>query len=372
MYEGKTRQQLIEELETLKREVGFLRQSDHESKRILEALVERGDRSERALKESEALFHSLVDHIPDPIVILDWDGTVLFASKASAQLVGLPLSDAKLGVNIAVYLAPESIAKSNMDMEAVKFGTAAFLSEYQIIRTNGERRLVEALGAKIIFQGRDAILTSLRDTTERRLAEETLKQSMERLHKATGAIIDAIALAVESRDPYTAGHQTRVALLAVAIAGEMGLPSDQIEGLRLAGIIHDLGKISIPAEILSMPRRLMEIEFRLVKTHAEGSYLILKDIDFPWPIAQIVYQHHERMNGSGYPRGLSGDEILLEARILAVADVVEAMSSYRPYRPSLGKDAAREEIVQGRGELYAPGVVDACLKLFNQKGFGLE
>jgi PAS domain S-box-containing protein len=371
MYGERTRQQLIEEIETLQREIGFLRQSDNEHKLLLEELVERGERYEGALQESETLFHSLVDHVPDPIIILDWDGIVLFASRASAKLVGLPLSDAKIGVNIAAYLAPESIAKSILDLDAVKSGTAEFLSEYQIIRTNGERRWVEALGAKIIFQGRDAVLTSLRDTTERRLAEETLKQSMERLRKATSAIIDAIALAVESRDPYTAGHQTRVALLAVAIAKEMGLPSDRIEGLRMAGIIHDLGKISIPAEILSMPRRLMEIEHRLVKTHPEGSYLILKDIDFPWPIAQIVYQHHEKMNGSGYPRGLSGDEILLEARILVVADVVEAMSSYRPYRASLGIDAALEEIVQGRGELYDPGVVDACLRLSKQKNFGL-
>jgi putative nucleotidyltransferase with HDIG domain len=178
-----------------------------------------------------------------------------------------------------------------------------------------------------------------------------------------------MALIVESRDPYTAGHQKRVATLAQAIAKEMNLPAHQIEAIRLAGFIHDLGKISTPSEILTKPGRIAEIEFNLIKTHPQTGYEILKEIEFPFPIAQIVLQHHERMDGSGYPSGLSGEKILLEARILGVADVVEAMATHRPYRPSIGLDKALEEISYNRGTLYDSKVVDACLKVISEKGF---
>jgi len=178
-----------------------------------------------------------------------------------------------------------------------------------------------------------------------------------------------MAFAVESRDPYTAGHQRRVADLAHAIGSEMGLSEERLVGIRMGGIIHDLGKISVPAEILSKPSRLNEHEFGMIKLHPQVGYDILKKIDFPWPIAQMVYQHHERMDGSGYPQGLSGKKILLEARILAVADVVEAMASHRPYRPALGIDKALEEILKNKNVFYDPEVVDACLKLFKEKGF---
>ena len=177
---------------------------------------------------------------------------------------------------------------------------------------------------------------------------------------------------MESRDPYTAGHQERVAELAVAIAKEMGLPERRIMGLRMAGFLHDLGKIAIPVEILKKPIPLNKLEFDLIKTHPEVAYEVLKEIDFPWPIAEIVYQHHERIDGSGYPRGLKDDEILLEARILAVADVVEAMSSHRPYRPAYTIEEALEEIVRNKGKLYDPEVVDACVKLFKEKKFSFE
>ncbi len=174
---------------------------------------------------------------------------------------------------------------------------------------------------------------------------------------------------VEMRDPYTAGHQRRVADLARSIASEMGLSKDQIDGIRTAGLIHDIGKISVPAEILSRPEKLTNLAFELIKTHAQSGYDILKDIEFPWPIARIVHEHHERMDGSGYPNGLTGDEIFLESRILAVADVVEAIASHRPYRPALGIEKALEEISQNRDILYDPEVVDACLRLFEEKGF---
>lgn len=181
-----------------------------------------------------------------------------------------------------------------------------------------------------------------------------------------------MASVVEIKDPYTAGHQKRVTRLASAIAEELGLPKEQIEGIRIAGLIHDIGKVSIPAEILSKPGRITDLEFSVIKTHSQAGYDILKTIEFPWPIAQIVLQHHERLNGSGYPQGLSGEEILLEARILGVADVVEAMASHRPYRPALGIDKALEEITQNRGILYDARVAEACLKLFADKGFTLE
>jgi len=181
-----------------------------------------------------------------------------------------------------------------------------------------------------------------------------------------------VALTVEVKDPYTAGHQRRVGNLARAIANEMGLPQEQIEGIRMAGLIHDLGKISIPAEILSKPGRLSDFEWGMIKMHPQVGYDILGEIEFPWPVAQMVLQHHERMDGSGYPQGLAGEDILLEAKILGVADVVEAMASFRPYRPARGLDKALEEISQNRGGLYDPEVVDVCLKLFTEKGFAFE
>ena len=174
---------------------------------------------------------------------------------------------------------------------------------------------------------------------------------------------------VETRDPYTAGHQRRVADLARAIAEEMGFSRSKIAGIRMVGIVHDIGKVAIPAEILSKPGRLNGTEFELIKNHSQVGYDILKPIKFPWPVAQIVLQHHERMDGSGYPRGISGEEILMEARILGVADVVEAMASHRPYRSALGIDKALAEISINRGKLYDIKVVDACLKVFKENGF---
>jgi PAS domain S-box-containing protein len=197
------------------------------------------------------------------------------------------------------------------------------------------------------------------------------KQTVERMRKALGATVQAIAVTVETRDPYTAGHQRRVADLARSIATEMNLPIDQIDGIRMVAIIHDLGKISVPAEILSKPTKLTALEFSLIKTHAQSGYDILKDIDFPWPVARTVLEHHERMNGSGYPNGLTGDNLLMESRILAVADVVESMGSHRPYRPSLGIEAALEEIEKNRGTLYDNAVADVCLRLFREKDYQL-
>jgi len=202
--------------------------------------------------------------------------------------------------------------------------------------------------------------------------ELKLKQSYQSLKKTVDATIETMSKIIEVRDPYTSGHQQRVSQLASAIAKELNLSPDNIEGIRIASLIHDIGKISIPTEILSKSTKLSDLEFSLIKEHSQTGFDILKSIDFSFPVAQIVLQHHERLNGSGYPHKLNGDKILLEAKIIGVADVVEAMSSHRPYRPALGIDAALEEISKNKGILYDPEVVDVCLKLFKEKRFKFE
>lgn len=210
------------------------------------------------------------------------------------------------------------------------------------------------------------------EMTESIRTKEALKKSLEKLQRTFEQMIKAIASALERRDPYTAGHQQGVTKLACAIAEEMGLSTQQIDGIRLAGLIHDIGKIQVPQEILSKPGRLSEMEFNMIKMHPQVGYDILKEIEFPYPVANIILQHHERMDGSGYPARLSGKKILLEARILAVADAIEAMSSPRSHRSELGIENALEEISQNKGTLYDPEVVDACLKLFQEKGFKFD
>ena len=225
-----------------------------------------------------------------------------------------------------------------------------------------------------VVHERTAALTILneqlkQEIAERKLAEEKLQQSYLKLQKNLDEIVCAMSLTAEKRDPYTAGHQKRTTELAMALAGELGLSEHQIKGIQMAGLIHDMGKISIPAEILSKPCQLNEVEIQLVRRHPQAAFEILKKIEFPWPVDLIVLQHHEKMDCSGYPQGLAGEEILLEARILCVADVVESIESHRPYRPGLGIDKALEEISINRGILYDQDVVDACLRLFKEKGF---
>ncbi|MBC8264007.1 MAG: PAS domain S-box protein [Anaerolineales bacterium] len=234
--------------------------------------------------------------------------------------------------------------------------------------------IVQAFASQVAIAIENARLyeEAQRELAERKRAEEELRQSFGKLQRALEGTINVLVSAIEIKDPYTAGHQRRVAELVCAIANEMSLPEDQIEGLRMAGLIHDLGKINVPAEILSKPSRLNDFEWGMIKAHPQVGYDILKTVEFPWPVAQTVLQHHERLDGSGYPQGLTGKDILMKARILAVADVVEAMASFRPYRPARGIDKALEEISQNRGILYDPEVVDACLKLFSENGFELE
>ncbi len=222
---------------------------------------------------------------------------------------------------------------------------------------------------QIVVSGEDEILVSVRDVTQKKQAEEHTKYKLSILRRAMGGIINAIAMTVETRDSYTAGHQRRVANLARAIALKLNLSKDKVEGIRMAGVIHDLGKISVPSEILTKPGKIRSIEFELIKIHPEVGYDILKTIEFPWPVAEIVYQHHEKIDGSGYPRGLKGDEILQEAKIIAVADVVEAMASHRPYRPALGINIALKEVEANKGTFYDSDAVDACIELFKKDGF---
>jgi len=211
----------------------------------------------------------------------------------------------------------------------------------------------------------------LQRTADLDRAGTALEDSLKKAEKALQALIQTMTRVVESRDAYTAGHQRKVARLARSMAKVMGLDRDRLNGIYVAGVIHDIGKISVPAEILSKTAGLTDLEMRLIRTHSAAGYGILKGIDFPWPVAQIVLQHHERLDGSGYPQGLSGEAIMLEARIIAVADVVDAIASHRPYRPALGLDYALEEISRQRDTLYDPSVVDACLKLFREDGFRL-
>ncbi|MFI5330025.1 MAG: HD domain-containing phosphohydrolase [Desulfobaccales bacterium] len=262
-----------------------------------------------------------------------------------------------------------------MAMRTVREGAQDYLVKGKLIGDLLSRSLryaVERMRAsEALRQARDDLLQR---TTELASVNEALKDMVskvsaagEAVHKSLQGIIQIISLIIETRDPYTAGHQRSVANLARAIALVMGLPPERIEGIRLAATVHDLGKISIPAEILSKPSRLTEAEMSMIRIHPRSGYEILRKVEFPWPIAQIILQHHERIDGSGYPQGLRGPDILLEAKILGVADVMDAMCSHRPYRPGIGLDKALVEISRNRGILYDPEVVDACLKYFQEK-----
>ncbi len=244
-----------------------------------------------------------------------------------------------------------------LEHEGVRYGLLGVTSPGEAVTSEEEIDLLREVAGDIAFALHGMDLEDEREATA------------EALRKALGGTIQAIAATTESRDPYTAGHQRRVTELAVRIGEEMGLEQDRVESIRVTGLMHDIGKISIPAEILSKPTALTEVEQELVRNHPRMAYDILKNIEFPWPVADFVLQHHERIDGSGYPDGLRGDRIHLEARIIAVADVVEAISSHRPYRPALGLDAALEEITENAGRFYDASVVAACVRLFREKGF---
>jgi HD-GYP domain-containing protein (c-di-GMP phosphodiesterase class II) len=305
---------------------------------------------EKRLKRSEARSRRIIENTADGIVILDKKGQVRFVNPSAEQLFDQK-SDELIGKEFGYPMV------------------SGKTSEIQIVRQGNGTATAEMRLVDMDWEGKEAYLATLRDITERKLAAHKLEQSLEKLNKILAKTINAMSMICETRDPYTAGHQRRVTDLSVAIAREMGWSEDNIKGLQMAGEIHDLGKIYVPAEILSKPSQLSTYEFMLIKNHPQIAYDILKEIEFPWPVAQIVYQHHERMDGSGYPNQLTGEKILPDAKILAVADVVEAMSSHRPYRPALGIEKALEEIFINSGKLYDPEIVEICLDLFREKKF---
>jgi PAS domain S-box-containing protein len=318
--------------------------------------------AEVALRDSEERFRTLVEQAPEAILVYDFDvGRFVLANKQAERLFALCRAELlKVGPD-HFYCADQPDARPSEDTfvehnRRVLAGEAVTF-ERRIRNAAGEERLCEVSLVPMSSPEGRLIRSTFIDITDR--VQATL-----RLERALEGTVAAVANTIEMRDAYTGGHQRRVTSLSEAIAREMGLSADRIHGLRLAGTVHDLGKINIPAEILSKPGKLTAIEYEFIKTHPRVGYDILKPVEFPWPIADIVLQHHERLDGSGYPNGLKGDAILLEARILAVADVVESMLSHRPYRPALGIEAALDEIQHGRGKLYDPAVVDACVMLF--------
>ncbi|MDP2854313.1 MAG: PAS domain S-box protein [Smithellaceae bacterium] len=331
-------------------------------------------RTEEALLESEKRYRQLFDASPDAIMLIGTEGYILNTNITQRRMYRYDSPSDIVGVHVLQLVAPSSRDYAAQVMRRRLNGEDIPAVEYECFRKDGT--IFHGEITATILRKTDGTVSGyiciIRDITDRKQSEEQLQQTLESLRKSFAATIQVMVSAVESRDPYTAGHQTRSADLARAIATEMGLPQDTIEGLRMTGSIHDIGKLSIPAEILSKPTKLSELEFSLIKEHARTGYEMLKDVESPWPLAEIVYQHHERMDGSGYPRHLKGEEICMEARIMAVADVVEAMASHRPYRPGLGIDAALNEIKKNRGIFYDEAVADACLKLFREKEFKLE
>ncbi|HAJ33181.1 MAG TPA: hypothetical protein DCK79_07385 [Candidatus Atribacteria bacterium] len=319
--------------------------------------------AEEKLKESEETYRNLFQNAQVGLFRTSIkDGRILESNEQLAKMFGYEnrkefVGEYKTSEN---YVDPGTREKMVREIQ-----TTGRVNNFEARFYRKDGSIFWALYSARIYPEQGWIEGVAEDITERKQAEERLKKTMD-------ATIETMSKIIEVKDPYTAGHQQRVSQLTIAIAKELDLSPDKVEGIRIASLIHDIGKIGLPTEILSKPSRLTDIEFSLIKSHSQIGYDILKSIDFSYPIAQIVLQHHERLDGSGYPNKLKGDEIILEARILGVADVVEAMSSHRPYRPALGIDVALEEISKNKGILYDPEVVDVCLKLFKEKGFKFE
>ena len=307
---------------------------------------------------------NILDSLEDAVVVLDAGAHVLYQNPSGTRFVA-DLTPEKLPVTLAGGWPAG-------DGELRPAGAVA--EHAAVCWTDAGGSSFDLRMAPVLDGNRQAMAHVLvaRDVSDQRRVEEDLRASSERLERAFDATVQALAAVGESRDPYTQGHQRRVMDLARAIAVELGVEGDRLRGLCVAAEVHDIGKIRVPIEILSKPGRLTDPEWQLVKHHAEAGYDILKGIGFPWPVADIVRQHHEKMDGSGYPLGLHKDDILLEARVLCVADVVEAMASNRPYRAALGVEAALDEVTQHRGELFYEDAVDACLRIFASGSFSLE
>jgi PAS domain S-box-containing protein/putative nucleotidyltransferase with HDIG domain len=356
-----------EELRTLNEQL-----EDKVQERALALIAEttQRQRAEEELDRTRQYQELILKAAGEGILGVDLNGRISFANPAAVKMLGYEPEDI-LGQpfdSVCLYSKPD-----DRPVPPPERPFRATLRDGQRRSVEGIYRRQDGVGFPVqgtcgaIAEGNKitgAVIT-FQDITERRQANAALRRAME------GAV-KALAITVEVRDPYTSGHQVRVAMLACAIAREMGLPEERIEVLRIAGVLHDIGKIQIPAEILSKPTRLSKTEFSLIMIHPQVSYDIIKTVEFPGQVAEIVLQHHERMDGSGYPNGLQGDELLLEARILAVADVVEAMSSHRPYRPALGLEKALEEVTTNQGTRYDSEAVEECVNLFAKKDFRFE
>lgn len=325
-----------------------------------------------ALKQSEVKYRTLIERLQEGVYQSDIEGNIITLNDAGARIFGFhsykevigKLKTVDLLFDLNEYpMIIKDLKKNGHCINEISVKKQDGTNFWILINTN--TRVDED---KTII-GYEGVFT---DITPRKQAKEKAEESYQILRRTMDGITEAIAATTEMRDPYTAGHQRRVTQLASAIGRELGLSDNQVEGIRVAGKLHDIGKMQVPTEILVKPGRLTDLEFGLIKNHAQAGYEILKNIDFPWPVAQSVLQHHERINGSGYPNGLSGDDIIIEAKILGVADVVEAMSSHRPYRPALGIEKAIEEINQNKNILYDKEVVNVCLKIFKKHAFKFE
>jgi len=333
--------------------------------------------AEEALKASEAQYRLIADHTTDFIWLMDMNLKPTYHSPSAEKLTGFThkeIIELPLGKRItpeSLKLAAEVFLKELPRVEADPGYNPVRTLELEYYNKDGTIMWAESKFSILRDEsGRPvSILGEARDITKRKQAEEKLLKSYQSLKKTLSDAIDTMVKIVETRDPYTAGHQHKVADLVIAIAGEMKLDAARIDNLRTAALIHDIGKMYVPSDILSKPGKLADIEFSLIKTHSKAGYDIVKDMDFPGNVAQVILQHHERLDGSGYPNQLKAEDTLLEAKILVVSDVVEAMSSHRPYRPALGMDKALEEISNGKGKLYDPEVVDTCVKLFKSGRF---
>jgi PAS domain S-box-containing protein/putative nucleotidyltransferase with HDIG domain len=324
------------------------------------------------IKESEARFRSLSENAPDIIYTLGIKGEFTYINPAIENILGYRPEEITGKYFTGYCQKRRCIAKYIKAFKQVRDQKQTIKEEMGILlHKDGTERYFSISGAPNFDSEGNFIglVGTFKNMTDIRRSEMELKRSFEKLQSAMSSTIDAISMIVESRDPYTAGHQRRVAKLAVAIAGKLGLSEERIDLIRMGSLIHDIGKIYIPSEILTKPTRLGDLEFTMMKSHPTVGYEILNKVDFIPTIVDIVYQHHERIDGSGYPLGISGDKIFLESRIVAVADTVEAMASNRPYRPALGTTIALEEIKKLRGSALDTGVVDACLKLFEEQDF---
>ena len=334
--------------------------------------ISREKKAAKTLTKTQFRLATILDNVPN-IILYETGGAKEFVSANIFNMLGYPAEDFindKEKFNSLIHPDDNEFIKQKYSEWDNSGKEGLLTSWFRVRRADGEYIWIEDRMLEITDKNNVKYHAGVNiDITNLKNAEEQLKESYSTLQRILEETVEGLVHAVEIRDPYTAGHQRRVADLASAIATDMGFPEDKINGLKLAALVHDIGKINIPAEILSKPGKLTLPEFNLIKMHPQTGYDILKSIEFPWPIAEIVLQHQERYDGSAYPNGLSGKEIHIKARIIAVADAIEAMSSHRPYRPSLGIDFALEEIEKNRNILYDPEVTDICLTLFREKGY---